>query len=135
MVNRFPQKTQKRLAYASLFLFFLSACSEIAVKDLDPDSYGGTIVPPPSGGSTVSFATDVTPILNSRCGACHPAIAPSLALNTTGATLYSAVSPITSTLLTAPSASHPSGAGQLPSLTQTEKNKITTWISEGAKDN
>jgi len=85
----------------------------------------------------LSFATDIQPILTSKCATCHSA---SYSLNLkSGASYNSMVSngfivagkPAESTFVSAYDAKH----GSENRLSASEKTKVQTWIAQGAKNN
>jgi hypothetical protein len=133
----------------SIFLIALAACS-----DNGDDSPTNSNPPPGGGSSNVSFATDIKPILETRCAIpnCHGSGAIKSGLNM-GAASYATVTSITgfsgTKFITAGNANAstfylktknpPSFGSRMPEggpfLSDTQVQNIMTWINDGAPDN
>lgn len=115
----------------ALCSIILLNCAEVSIADLNPDDFddGG------GGGGTKTFATDVAPVLNQKCGAiCHfGATAPDFTL--TGDALYAVTQPVADTLTTAPSTGHQTGPEDANLMTSDEAAAIRSWAEAGAQNN
>ena len=132
----------------SMFLLALAACSDSGDNPTNSN-------PPPGGGNTtVTFAADIQPILQSRCANpnCHGSGSIQSGLNMGSAT-YSTILAITGSsgtkFVTAGNASasafwqkvkNPPTFGSRmpfggPFLTPTQVQNIETWINDGAPNN
>lgn len=122
---------------ACVLLTLLAGCSDIGTEP--------TATAPPPTGTTVSFARDVQPILNSRCTGCHggsgglfvgtvqqllttgnhkPVVIPG---NSAQSVLIAKLSP------TPPFGDRMPRGG--PYLADSTVQVIRTWIDQGAQDN
>ncbi len=84
------------------------------------------------GGSTLSFATNIAPILNAHCTGCHGGGSPSAGLSlTTYANTMTVV-----TAFNAPGSKliqkiNPGGP-MAPYITSADRTTVTTWVTQGA---
>jgi hypothetical protein len=132
-----------------IFLLALAACSDSG------DSTPTGSNPPPGGGNgTVSFSSDIQPILQARCAIpnCHGSGAIQSGLNMGGAA-YSTITSITGNsgtkFVTANDANAsafylkvknpPAFGARMPNggpyLTDAQIQNIQSWIDDGAQDN
>ncbi len=125
-------------AYTAIFLLFaLSGCYNDKADQL--------YVPPLANTcdtSSVSFSTDIMPILTSSCniaGGCHDAAGQS----TSGYNFsnYAGIQPIANydvlinDINGTPSARHNAMPKNLPKISACDINKITAWVNKGAQNN
>lgn len=93
---------------------------------------GVSVVPP---DRTVSFASDVAPLIERSCAACHSAGSPSEGVtlcDSSGKAVYADLRAQASRVAASVS------SGQMPrggSLTGVERGLIQGWVDQGAKDN
>lgn len=119
-----------------LSMFVLAGCYNDNEQDLYP--VPGTPGPTPGGEDTVSFATDIKPIMDSKCAtpSCHDANGLGGGYNFTN---YAGVkSAVTNNRLLG-AINWESGFSQMPKgmpkLDQASIDLITKWVSQGALNN
>jgi hypothetical protein len=107
-------------------LLFAVACEKVQFEPV--------VIP----DTDLSFETDIQPILTSQCVECHP---PTKSLDFNPATAYDAIVP---EFATAADSTNPegskfyqklTGSSHSPRTSDTEKQKIRKWISQGVPNN
>lgn len=110
-----------------LFSLFLSSCKYDFIL---PE----VVTPPPPGSDPIKFATQIVPIFEAKCNACHntqaPILTAALAHSQLVPNYVNTASPASSKIYTIPkSGTH------YAKVTATEASLILQWITEGAEKN
>jgi hypothetical protein len=103
------------------FVFFLASCQWLTVEPVEIDV------------DVVSFATDIEPVLTSKCATCHTSTKPVLsggnAYNSlVNGSFVNTVDPPSSIIVVKTNTGH-------GGLTPTEKALLLAWIEQGAQNN
>lgn len=120
----------KYLVFIFVFSLFLVACESENEEDLFPPADPPKAVPlDTAAGQTISFSTDIQPLIQTNCATpgCHRANAQFPTLET-----YAQIDASKGRVKARvdQGSMPPSGP-----LQQTDKDKITAWINEGALNN
>lgn len=127
-------KKYKLFLFAAALVLALGACKYTFIEEaeLPPVDGGG------NGEETVSFATDVLPILTANCATCHATRNPVL----TSSEAYKSLATSKYVNVTTPSQSYliqhvgPSSTAHTQKhFTTAQATVVLTWIAEGAKNN
>ena len=115
---------------AFLFMIGLVACE----YDYIPVEENGVVIPQPDPDNPISFSTDVEPIFQDKCIACHNSTDPILVTgsayaNLTNGGYVNTDNPTESEVYKRSKDGHGKNMGSQ------ELNLLLLWIKEGAKDN
>lgn len=128
-------------------IFFLAAVLGVLVSSCVYDFLAPAPIAPIDGGGgngeeTVSFASDIVPIFEAKCVACHKPGGSKPNPDLTAANAYSSIANAKYINVDSPSESHlyvhiysNTSAHTQKKFTAAEAQLVLTWITEGAKNN